>query len=485
MSMKILSFISVCVVAALLMASCTKLREEKLPTQTSLSVHGQGFADSTSENFHAKYLQANNYDVTKCQQCHGKSYTGGTSNASCIQCHQVIHGVEFGDSTSQNYHAKFIASNQYDVSACQPCHGVNFDGKGIVTKSCLTCHTSVHDKSFGDSTSANFHTKFIQANNYEVESCKQCHGAKLDGKGVEVKSCLTCHVSVHDKSFGDSASMNFHTKFIQTNNYDVESCQQCHGVQFDGKGVTVKSCYRCHTVVHGKNFGVTTSPNYHAAFLRNNNFNLAQCQTCHGAQYNGKGVAVKSCLSCHNKQNGPENCTTCHGTLNAAPPKDVAGNSSPTVRGVGAHEKHLTSSLGVSVPCQHCHTVPKRFADVGHIDNSPHAEVKFDTTSVLFRSNAVYDAANVSCTNTYCHGNFNGGNQNVTMTWTDTMSTATACGTCHGDVTKATLAEKAFPKSGHIPIGDNACVPCHASVINAGMAIINPAKHINGVVDFQ
>lgn len=235
--------------------------------------------------------------------------------------------------------------------------------------------------------------------------------------------------------------------------------------------------------VHGEGFANPASNNFHAAYIRNNNYDLQMCKSCHGSTYTG-GTSGQSCNTCHNKQGGPENCTVCHGSVNAAPPKDLSGNISPTFRGVGAHQKHVLGGiLGAPVACKECHVVPTELNSSGHIDGTPHAELRFDSASVFFRSNAQYNASNVSCNNTYCHGNFNGGNQNATIAWNDTAASAVACGTCHGDVTKATLAEKAFPKTGHPAIGSSNCNQCHSRTVNASLAIIDPSRHMNGVVD--
>ncbi|MDD8018271.1 MAG: CxxxxCH/CxxCH domain-containing protein [Bacteroidota bacterium] len=236
---------------------------------------------------------------------------------------------------------------------------------------------------------------------------------------------------------------------------------------------------------HGAGFVDPASKNFHGELIKTRNYDIQGCKSCHGFDYNG-GIAEKSCTSCHNKQGGPENCMTCHGSVNPAPPKDLSGNTSPTARGVGAHQAHLISgTLGAVVACTTCHVVPSKMTDAGHIDTTPHAEVRFDSTSIFYKANAVYNNTTGTCANTYCHGNFKNGNAQ-TMTWTDTTATAVQCGTCHGDVTKTILAEKAFPKSGHPTISaivSTECVKCHSAVIDANMAIINPAKHINGRID--
>lgn len=236
--------------------------------------------------------------------------------------------------------------------------------------------------------------------------------------------------------------------------------------------------------LHGVGFTDPSSKNFHAKAIQANNFDLQLCKSCHGADFSG-GTTGQSCNSCHNKTGGPENCTTCHGSVNAAPPKDLSDNVSPTARAVGAHQNHLLGgTLGAPVACTQCHMVPATLTAAGHIDATVHAEVRFDTTSTFYRSNAVYNAANISCTNTYCHGNMPGGNLNATMTWNDTSSTAATCGTCHGDVTKTTLKEKAFPKTGHTAaIVTSDCSTCHSRTVNSALAIINPSNHINGQVD--
>ncbi len=233
--------------------------------------------------------------------------------------------------------------------------------------------------------------------------------------------------------------------------------------------------------IHGKGFTDPASANFHAKFIQTKNFDLQLCQSCHGADYSG-GTTGQSCNTCHNKPAGPENCTTCHGSVNAAPPKDLADNVSPTIRGVGAHQKHLLGGIiGAAVSCNECHKVPITLLSPWHIDTSNRAEVRFDTTSVFFTANRLYDTTDVSCANTYCHGNFNGGN-NLTVAWrNDINNTVAACGTCHGDITKSTLKEKAFPKTGHtFATVTSDCSTCHGAVINSSLAIIDPSKHVNG-----
>lgn len=235
--------------------------------------------------------------------------------------------------------------------------------------------------------------------------------------------------------------------------------------------------------VHGVGFADVVSTNFHGKYIQSKDYDIQICKSCHGGDFSG-GTTGQSCNTCHNKPNGPENCTTCHGAVNAAPPKDLSDNVNVSSRGVGAHQMHLSGgNYGADVSCNECHSVPASVASPGHLDATLHAEIKFDSTSLLYRSNAAYNAANVSCANTYCHGNFSGGN-NVTVTWNNASGTAAACGTCHGDATKTTLKEKAFPVTGHTAATVSSdCGTCHGMTVNSALQIIDRSRHVNGKIN--
>ncbi len=331
---------------------------------------------------------------------------------------------------------------------------------------------TIHEKGFADTTSNEFHGKYLSASNYNYKNCQSCHGEKFDG-GISNHSCYKCHSIIHDKSFADSTSQNFHSIYLKKNNYDVNSCQSCHGTLFDGKGVTSKSCLTCHKVVHDKSFGIYGSGNYHTKYIRQNQYDILSCQSCHGQKYDGAGVKEKSCLTCHNKQDGPENCGTCHSAVKATAWKGLFGKNN-----IGVHQSHMNTEIA----CNSCHIIPVRLLSNGHLGSDNKAEVKFDTITYI-ANNQIYNSNNQTCSNTYCHGNFKGGNGNVSVTWTDGSGNAAKCGSCHGDVTKTTLEEKAFPKTGHPNIGSMKCNQCHSRTVDANMNIISNVYHVNGKVD--
>jgi predicted CxxxxCH...CXXCH cytochrome family protein len=240
------------------------------------------------------------------------------------------------------------------------------------------------------------------------------------------------------------------------------------------------------------------SPNFHGQLVKQNNWNLKVCQQCHASNYTG-GTAKASCLDCHRQPGGPEACNTCHGDysnpFSIAPPRDLSGGISETSRGVGAHTKHLGGNqIGGVVECSVCHNIPRGYSDVGHIDDSPSAEVIFSGLAVKnVSSNPVYNYSQISCSNTYCHGNFSFSKDaspykfaytqdqmirnNSSPIWNQVDGTFLKCNSCHGK------SESDPYPVGHINSSNNLCANCHPGVVDYQGNIIDKEKHINGKIN--
>ncbi len=227
---------------------------------------------------------------------------------------------------------------------------------------------------------------------------------------------------------------------------------------------------------------------FHSNLVRDAGWNFANCQHCHGDDLAG-GKAGVSCQGCHSFQvpaGGTPTCTSCHGSAQSpAPPRDLAGNTSASFRGVGAHQAHLFGKVVISAPiaCATCHLVPAEVGSQGHLDHPLPAEVTFSGLAVA--DGAAPTWSGTSCSNTYCHG---GGTKLATDTaaalrtpaWT-LGGTQVFCGSCHGSPpANAAHAGIAFPD----------CARCHPSTVNAAGGIIvsgppdaRTSFHINGAID--
>jgi predicted CxxxxCH...CXXCH cytochrome family protein len=433
-------------------AGCGKLQEDlPAPDKPGSAIHEAGWNEPTSANFHGTVLHDGNYNYTKCVSCHQKSFEGGTSGVGCFSCH----------------------------------------------------HSFPHKAGWVDTVATTFHGKYLRLGMGQLSDCATCHGTGFDG-GTSGKSCYTCHASYpHKTGWLDPVSAVSHGKFLKTKNWQAAECASCHGSNFTG-GTSGKSCFTCHATYPHTVFAAASG---HSAYLLTHGYPLAQCKTCHGTAYTGGTVVNVSCSSagCHVDNTGavksPEACNTCHGqfralasdALSAAPPKSVLGDSLTSVRGVGAHSKHLLSgTLGKVVKCAECHVKPTTLFASGHIDTQLPAEVAFNDTlarlvtgSGTYVPSPGYNATALTCANTYCHGKWQmkksgsafayiftdsvmTGNITNDVLWTGGASEA-SCGSCH-----------ALPPTGHMTFPLNSCTNCHTGVVNGSGQIINQALHING-----
>jgi hypothetical protein len=312
---------------------------------------------------------------------------------------------------------------------------------------------------------------------------------------------------VHDAGWNDTSAANFHGRFLRAKQWDVADCATCHAQSFEG-GTSSISCFTCHeSFPHSARFVQATGG--HPGYLRTQMYPLDQCRTCHGGSYTGSMRVDVSCSTsgCHFDASGtpksPESCNTCHGdfrapaddSLSYAPPKSVVGDTSSTVRGVGAHQIHLLGAGAVSnaaLACSECHTVPTAVYVSGHIDSPSPAEVFIraalavaDTTGVS--PTPSFGPQSLTCANTYCHGNwslpksssqFQGlytdsvmSGLNYAPLWTGDSSEV-ACGTCHG-----------LPPAGHVTFQLSECGACHNMIVNSAGNIVDRVNHINGKID--
>jgi hypothetical protein len=238
------------------------------------------------------------------------------------------------------------------------------------------------------------------------------------------------------------------------------------------------------------------SPNWHGNLVRESSWDLKVCQSCHSADYSG-GITGSSCLTCHTQPKGPEACNTCHGDFTdpaiIAPPQDTNNNISTDSTGVGAHIHHLyDNELGSQIPCSTCHVVPQDYFDPGHaVDDPLPAEVIFNLLAINnIATNADYDHSSATCSNVYCHGNWEFlkdssdnqfiydadkivGNNNPVI-WNNVDGSQALCGTCHD-----------IAPIGHSPRDLTSCGGCHSGIFDSNGSIVDSLryKHINGMIN--
>ena len=308
-------------------------------------------------------------------------------------------------------------------------------------------------------------------------------------------------LSIHSNGNLDTSSANFHGNVLKANSFNLTSCEKCHATNFQG-GITNVSCYSCHNYPHQAGIVDTTSSDFHGKLIIANNCSMNACQKCHGNDFSGNGSNQLNCRNCHTQAAGPLACNTCHGNFAdstmTAPPRDINGNTSTNLVTVGAHASHLYTNNFAVVACENCHVIPNANNVKDHFNPGPLVKiVVLDSLAIHgIASNAVFDANTETCSNTYCHGNFEfkksdapperqfaytsdkmTGN-NMTVRWNLLDGSQSPCGSCHG------TSDGFISPAGHIKMPITECVACHPTVVNGNGEIIDKTKHINGQINF-
>lgn len=213
------------------------------------------------------------------------------------------------------------------------------------------------------------------------------------------------------------------------------------------------------------------------------------CTTCHGPTLDGLGDAA-SCTECHEQSRedtGPwtSDCTFCHGgddgDATGAPPHDIDGEQ--TEMSFLAHRAHTDTRLHGAYGCDECHVTPEDAFTPGHLfygDDTPGvAEVDL---SIGLSSAGVWDG-NGTCSDVYCHGT---GRETGSVNHEDA---ATRCESCHaGTAATDWLTDAPGELSGrhyrHLSAGLT-CADCHGAVFDTGLAIVDPALHVDGAVSLS
>ena len=181
----------------------------------------------------------------------------------------------------------------------------------------------------------------------------------------------------------------------------------------------------------------------------------------------------------------PVGCTSCHGNPAAnlsAPPRGTHGETATTEAAVGAHAQHLgTSVWHREGQCEDCHVVP---VSQSHEDGK--LDLAWGSPSNADGAFTAFSGANLTCTNTYCHGATllgpkAGGSISRSPVWTTVNGSFDVCGsTCH-----------TLPPGGTHPTGTD-CQTCHGAVITTfapgnppSVIWTDPSLHIDGKLDLS
>jgi predicted CxxxxCH...CXXCH cytochrome family protein len=421
-------------------------------------------------------------------------YDSGTRRCSDSYCHGAVSAPWNAPRSSQE--------------VCGSCHGLPPALPHPQSDRCSACHGKVVDAARNIVRPELHVDGQVQ---YSEGRCSLCHGAGDDPAPPR---------DTHGNSAPSEVGVGAHGAHLASRLGRSLACEECHRVpervadeghiqglparvQLTGVATTEErkpawhaasrtcSDSYCHSPTPGS---VASSPSWVSA-------QSLSCTSCHGNPPPLPHPQASQCSACHGATVGADNqtiielarhadgrvdvelttgCTACHGAINAAPPRDLAGNSATAFVGVGAHQTHVQGTpRSRRVPCQECHVVPRSITDPGHLDSASPAELTFSGAAVASGVKPVY--RNGSCRDTSCHGaNLASGNDsggsNTNPVWTKVDGSQAACGTCHG-----------LPPPPPHPYGslNPVCSTCHEDMAPDNTSFVRPDLHADGIVTFS
>ncbi|MEW5922497.1 MAG: CxxxxCH/CxxCH domain-containing protein [Candidatus Zixiibacteriota bacterium] len=425
--------------------------------------HPDAWLERTSSDFHANVVLSTG--VEGCRKCHGSDLDGGKAGVSCIDCHASLTGFctacHGGYSNQTGAPPYGLRGETDDTTIAVGAHTVHMEGSELASAlDCSFCHNVpafVFDSAHYDNSNL--------LGGFSTDSVAEIvwHGDASWNRDTRTCSGTYCH-GAFDGGYNDNAP-------IWTADNQAE-CGSCHDtgnspVNLKWKhefhvGTAGLKCGECHANVVDTTLAII-QPGLHVnGIVDTLTRDPAVCETCH--------------------KNGGISCISCHGGIDnetGAPPKGLRGELATGDRAVGGHTAHLEDgSLADAFNCSECHIVPESFASDGHIDPDSVAEITWGT---LAGDQSSWNRNTEVCSNTYCHGNFDGGNNLNIPVWT--APDQAVCGSCHdiGD-NPATLHWKhAF----HINTAGLYCADCHADVVDTLLAITDISLHVNGETDIK
>jgi len=413
----------------------------------------------------------------------------------CADCHAMV--VDTLDSIiGRSLHVNGVADTlTRDSAVCARCHG-----SGPIA--CTSCHGGTDNTTGAPPVG-------LEGETATTDRAVGAHTAHVEGGIIaDAFDCVECHIkpadllspghlgsdSIAEITWGDIAPAPGAT-------YDTiaGTCSNtyCHGNFAAGyvanapvwTGTGQAACGSCHEVT-GSPADLKWKHAYHVGSVG------LRCADCHaavvdtlsnivGPALHVNGVAdtltrdASICAACHGP--APASCVTCHGGVDnatGAPPAGLHGETASTTRAVGAHSAHvMDGTLADAFDCSVCHLQPDSLLAPGHLGADSVAEVVWG--GIAPATNATWHPLSTTCTDTYCHGNFLGGEGANVPNWTATGQAA--CGSCHDDGTDPTRLSGRH--NFHVKGKGLLCQRCHAATVDASLAIIAIDVHVNGTKD--
>jgi predicted CxxxxCH...CXXCH cytochrome family protein len=450
---------------ALILAAVSGCAEKREPP-TLPDAHPAAWLDESSVDFHGSVVQSRG--TGSCAICHGADFRGGESGISCVDCHlqsgQACISCHGGTDNTSGAPPLGLRGEQGDTTLAVGAHSVHLVGAGMTDGvECESCH---HVPPFALDS---LHLDLGPGGVYAPDSIAEITwGGIAPAPGIDWnRGTARCSGSYCHGNFagGDATNVPVWTSAGQA------ACGSCHNLGSDPATLGWKhefhvttgglQCADCHINVVDTLLTVTSLTLHVNGVADTSTRDRALCGACHSG---GTGA-----------------CTYCHGGTDnnsGAPPDGLSGETATTQLAVGAHTAHLEASgQADAIACVTCHTVPDSLLAPSHLGADSIAEVTWGGIAPATGIN--WNRGSATCADTYCHGNFRGGDTTNTAVWT--ASGQAACGSCHDVGSDPASLERDHEY--HVASIGLPCAECHLTVVDTLLNIVDSSLHVNGAPD--
>ncbi|MFA4917151.1 MAG: CxxxxCH/CxxCH domain-containing protein, partial [Syntrophales bacterium] len=462
----------------------------------------------------------NHYAGESCKGCH--THTGGFK-ASCTACHgnppvdtSSMVGFTNPSSTGSVTAGAHNAHVTTQSISCSGCH-YNSVGSGSTHNSGNAVTIGFYNFSGGAQGGA-----YNGQSGVAYNATATSPATTTSSGGLKECSNSYCHGSTMAPNGGSDTTPVW-------DNSATGACGTCHGAT--AASPPSRGNHSIHTLAYlgGYNYSCSLchkDPNSDASLHVNNKSEVvfSTDPKTTGGSYGGTQTMLDGYGTCTN--------IYCHSKVQSSPPGSPVDYDSPTwgstlvaphcsnnchysghaaKLATGSHTKHF--EYGTEPTCQRCHNYYNKDRCAGCHSPEPtlkprdkHANGSIDVAfaPIYGGSAGTYSGAPTpgdaygSCSNTYCHGKYNGSGKNATPAWGNASSAA--CGTCHGASNTSQTTSGSHEK--HVTAtkllkGVNqytynreyACTLCHKDIVGgsgpSSYTISDKIKHVSGKVDWK
>lgn len=284
----------------------------------------------------------------------------------------------------------------------------------------------------------------------------------------------------HQDGFNIKTSSSYHGA---TANYHNPECFACHPSTEGSLAMT--TCVVCHGPSKARNCSQCHPAEVLSDASHPSHSGEMDCDGCHpGYRLSDSTIAPDSHLdgSLDISLSATMLCTRCHKTLTDSAkifwasglewPRFSSANGCNACHGFSpsrfkdAHAAHLDTGGTAIAQCDRCHGGYNR-ADSTYA-SPPHMNDTIDVRTPLY--GGVFSSRDSTCANTYCHGNFPGGDKR-TVAWS---GPGMKCGDCHG------LPPNTGAHRSHADSAKFDCKVCHDG--NSAVAGVTSAAHMDSLI---